>query len=1153
MMLTLAPMGAFGLEVGAYEVEYHSPEEMASDSGSDYVSGNDETDNAASEDVTEEMPSDEYAEDATEEAPSNGYEEDAVEEAPSNEYEEDATEEEPSDDEDEEKKEIDFNNISGGDAIEVPVFFTFYPEELVVQSHVLFNASVEELNAILLQGVNAVDEFGNQLEVTVQSDSGLAAYIADPDAFEDNLYLDIASWQITYAVDFNGMGIVSETRNLHVEFAQIMATSTQHAVANLAQLREFLPGGISNGLINNGDTILIANQITIPPTQTLDLDFGGDNVTFLVSGNHRHFRVEGTLSLGDGVTLQGHRPLDINILDIQSNNPSWPLGGGVVIAGGTTFNMNSGTIRGNFASSGGAVQILNGIFIMSGTAMIEDNHAGFGGGVHSGNGAFVMDGGTIQYNVANNGGGVFGNIVMNNGTINDNRAWNANGGGIWSNSVVTIHNGSITNNFSHVGGGGIRMSGGTLTINGGTISDNMATYGGSLINVLEAVTVTIADSALGSLSGNIGQHGPWGIRYSFLGSDDVVYTTHRYFVAERDDITGTITITDTRGIGGTITLPSGETITTPPGGATVTTPGSGGTGTVDVLNPGESDPITVPEGSTVLPNPDSNTGGAIVIPPGGGNPVEIPLGGSLGTDGIPRDADGNELFIVTFLNYDTAFIQTSSVLSGSNATPPATNPTRVGWDFNNWSHAYTNVQSNLDIIAIFAQSNPDGSIDVELPNNGGTVTVPPGSTVTYPNDDGNVDVELPNNGGTVSVPPGSTVTEPDEDGNISVTPPGSDRPVTVPPGSDVGLPDEDGNIPVTPPGSNESTPVPPGGSINENGNVQDEDGASWPPEQPQTPAPPELEITTQPQATGTNLINGIATVTQGQISGNLSITATTTENATLTYQWYRNNTAITDATTASILIPTDLALGLHHFHVVVTATINPSVSVTSNIIAINVVVPTSGGITPPSGNGSSGSGDDSGNNSDGNDGNSGSGIGNQPGTNQPGATTPDNNLPDAGQSNDNNQGNNETANDTANQAANNAWADLNDTITPGGNVSTATPNPITSDNALIQFDDMWIELDDTGVPLGAWTWDEAQDMWIFDENVPLAAFDALGAVATVAGVTAVTSQVAEAVALMPQTDVESNAMQFALLFALAMIIAVASLVVIKYETKKRIK
>ena len=34
-------------------------------------------------------------------------------------------------------------------------------------------------------------------------------------------------------------------------------------------------------------------------------------------------------------------------------------------------------------------------------------------------------------------------------------------------------------------------------------------------------------------------------------------------------------------------------------------------------------------------------------------------------------------------------------------------------------------------------------------------------------------------------------------------------------------------------------------------------------------------------------------------------------------------------------------------------------------------------------------------------------------------------------------------------------------------------------------EDGWIELDEDGVPLGRWDWDEEEEMWIFDPFVPL--------------------------------------------------------------------
>jgi len=218
MVLTLVPVGVFGLEVGAYAVEYHLLEEMASDASTTTNASDEATDTEYVEE-NEESVSNETEENATEEAPSGEYEEAGTEEKPSYEYEENATEEatdeeDPTEEEPTEEGKFDLNNATGSGAVEIPVFFTFYPAELVVQSIELFNASVVELNEILLRGVSAADEFGNQLEVTVQNDGGLAAYIADPDAFEDDFYLDIANWQITYVVDVNGTEFVSETRHL---------------------------------------------------------------------------------------------------------------------------------------------------------------------------------------------------------------------------------------------------------------------------------------------------------------------------------------------------------------------------------------------------------------------------------------------------------------------------------------------------------------------------------------------------------------------------------------------------------------------------------------------------------------------------------------------------------------------------------------------------------------------------------------------------------------------------------------------------------------------------------------------------------------------------------------------------------------------------
>lgn|GEM_PF-2845802 len=116
---------------------------------------------------------------------------------------------------------------------------------------------------------------------------------------------------------------------------------------------------------------------------------------------------------------------------------------------------------------------------------------------------------------------------------------------------------------------------------------------------------------------------------------------------------------------------------------------------------------------------------------------------------------------------------------------------------------------------------------------------------------------------------------------------------------------------------------------------------------------------------------------------------------------------------------------------------------------------------------------------------------------------------------------------------------------PGGNNPEIAPITNAPTNTLIASEDgtMWFEFDEDGVPLGAWVWDDATDMWIFDEDVPLAYFPAAPVGAGL--VTGVAST------LMPQTGLNSLSTTFGLLFIFIAVIAVGTLMLIKQETKKR--
>ena len=96
---------------------------------------------------------------------------------------------------------------------------------------------------------------------------------------------------------------------------------------------------------------------------------------------------------------------------------------------------------------------------------------------------------------------------------------------------------------------------------------------------------------------------------------------------------------------------------------------------------------------------------------------------------------------------------------------------------------------------------------------------------------------------------------------------------------------------------------------------------------------PVITITTQPTAN--------TTVTEGSITGSLSVGASITQGGTLTYQLHSNNTnsnsggtSISGATNASFTIPTNLAVGTYYYYCVASAT--GAVSVTSNVARVTV-------------------------------------------------------------------------------------------------------------------------------------------------------------------------------------------------------------------------
>ena len=93
-------------------------------------------------------------------------------------------------------------------------------------------------------------------------------------------------------------------------------------------------------------------------------------------------------------------------------------------------------------------------------------------------------------------------------------------------------------------------------------------------------------------------------------------------------------------------------------------------------------------------------------------------------------------YTVTFKDYDGTVLKTETVESGKSATAPA-DPEREGYTFAGWDGDYTNVTSNVEIIATYTENAPD-TYTVTFKDHDGTVlkteTVESGKSATAPED-----------------------------------------------------------------------------------------------------------------------------------------------------------------------------------------------------------------------------------------------------------------------------------------------------------------------------------------------------------------------------------------------------------------------------------
>ena len=248
-----------------------------------------------------------------------------------------------------------------------------------------------------------------------------------------------------------------------------------------------------------GDTIIVGSGDYDLTIDTLDVNknltiLGADARTTIIDASalsQRAFHLTGTTVLNlSGVTIQGG----------DENN-----GGGIFVDNSSTLNLSDATLTDNTSDKGGAIHVhgtanLNRVLLHDNSVTNPGPGRGEGGAIHF----HDADGGTLT------------NVTISGNTSEDE------GGGLWTNTVISITNSTITLNDSSGFGGGIYSDGVTVNISNTIVAANDSigssndVYGGfnsdgsNLIEVASGATgfggdITGVSADLGDLRNNGGQ------------------------------------------------------------------------------------------------------------------------------------------------------------------------------------------------------------------------------------------------------------------------------------------------------------------------------------------------------------------------------------------------------------------------------------------------------------------------------------------------------------------------------------------------------------------------------------------------------------------------------------------------------------------------
>ncbi len=264
----------------------------------------------------------------------------------------------------------------------------------------------------------------------------------------------------------------------------------EHAQQNFANVLATVTVDTTTDLLDGGDTSSITNLIATPGTDGISLreaiqaannTAGADTVTFTGSGTYQltitgtseDAAVRGDLDITDDLTLTGNgaattiidgnnddrifhirnsATVTISGITIQNGVETGSGGAGVRVEASSTLNLSDTTVTNNDGTGGdGGAAHVHGTLHLD-RVLVSNNSADAGGGIYY-HGA---DGGSLT------------NVTLSGNTVT------GNGGGLWTDTAISVSNSTITLNNAN-NGGGIFTNGATVTISNTIVSDNTAT------------------------------------------------------------------------------------------------------------------------------------------------------------------------------------------------------------------------------------------------------------------------------------------------------------------------------------------------------------------------------------------------------------------------------------------------------------------------------------------------------------------------------------------------------------------------------------------------------------------------------------------------------------------------------------------------------